>query len=222
MPKSAPHKIWTKAECATIAKRYNERNKFRKSRQNAYHAARVHGWLDEICSHMPKPKPPRTWTKDECAAIAKKHNKRSEMIKCDLQAYNAARKYGWLDEICTHMRPCKKHVERSYWTKERCQERALLYSHRTDFKNGDGSAYATAVRNGWLNEICVHMTKPTPKVRWTKEECHKVALKYQTASEFRKHDRSVYVTALLKGWLEDICSHLIFTSRKGLGRKYKK
>ena len=220
MPKSAPQKIWTKAECATIAKRYNERNKFRKSRQNAYHAARVHGWLDEICSHMPKPTPPRTWTKEECAARAKKYNKRSEMIKCDSNAYNAARKHGWLDEICTHMTN-NKHVERFYWTKEHCQERALLYGHRTDFKNGDGSAYATAVRNGWLNEICAHMTKPTPKVRWTKEECHKVALKYKTALEFRKQERSVYATARQKGWLKDICSHLTFKSKKGLGRIFK-
>lgn len=146
---------------------------------------------------------------------------RSEMIKHDSNAYNAARKNGWLDEICAHM-ASHKHVNRFYWTKERCLERALRYVHRVDFKNGDGSAYSTAVRRGWLDEICSHMTKPTPKVKWTKEECHKVAQKYKTAIDFRKQERSVYATALHKGWLEDICSHLIFASKKGLGRKYKK
>ena len=222
MPKPTPQKIWTKEECATIARKYSERSKFRKSNQNAYHAAREHGWLDEICTHMPNPVLPQNWTKEVCATIAKKYSKRSEMMRLDRNAYNAARKHGWLDEICAHMRTRSKHVERYYWTKERCQERALLYSHRVDFKNGDGSAYSTAVRCGWLDEICSHMTKPTPKVKWSKEECHKVALKYKTAIDFRKQERSVYATALHKGWLEDICSHLIFARKKGLGRKYKK
>lgn len=221
MPKPVPQKKWVKEECAAIALKYNQRSEFRKNDWKAYDAASHRGWLNEICGHMPKPTPPRIWAKEVCATIAKKYNRRCKMIKNDCRAYNAARKYGWLDEICCHMKPVKKHVEHFFWTKERCQERALLYGHRVDFKNGDGSAYTTAVRCGWLDEVCSHMTKPTPKVKWTKEECHKVALKYKTAREFRKQERSVYATALHKGWLEDISSHLIFTSRRGLGRKYK-
>ena len=141
-------------------------------------------------------------------------------MRIDRNAYNAARTNGWLDEICAHMsRP--KHKARFYWTKEKCQERALLYKHRVDLKNGDGSAYTTAVANGWLDEICSHMTKPSPKRKWTKEKCHQVALKYKTAKEFRQKERSVYATALRFGWLDEICSHLVFVSKKGLGRKYK-
>lgn len=219
MPKL--HKRWTKEECASIAKKYDKRELFRKGNINAYVAAREHGWLEEICIHMPKPLSPKVWTKEECALIAKKYKKRTDMMKNDSKAYYAAKEYGWLDQICTHMKS-RKHVERNYWTKEHCQERALKYKHRSDFKIGDGSAYSTAVRNGWLDEICSHMTKPTPKIKWTKEECHKVALRYKTALEFRKQERSVYATALHKGWLEDICSHMIFKRRKGLGRKYKK
>ena len=220
MPKSAPQKIWTKEECLSISQKYTERSEFRKYNQNAYHAAREHGWLDEICTHMPKPVFPKKWTKEECLIIAKKCSKRSEMMRIDRNAYNAARTNGWLDEICAHMsRP--KHKARFYWTKEKCQERALLYKHRVDLKNGDGSAYTTAVANGWLDEICSHMTKPSPKRKWTKEKCHQVALKYKTAKEFRQKERSVYATALRFGWLDEICSHLVFVSKKGLGRKYK-
>lgn len=221
MPKSVPQKIWTKEECLSIAQKYTERNEFRKSNQNAYHAARDHGWLEESCAHMPRPVVPQKWTKEECSAIAKKYNKRSEMIKHDSKAYNAARVHGWLEDICTHMvRP--KNMIRFYWTKEKCQERAMLYKHRVDFKNGDGSAYTTAVVNGWLDEICSHMTKPSPQRKWTKEKCHQVALKYKSAKEFRQKDRSVYATARYFGWLDEICSHLVFASKKGLGRKYKK
>lgn len=220
MPKPTPQKKWTKEECLSIAQKYTELSEFRKSNQNAYHAARVHGWLDEICTHMPKPVLPQKWTKEECVEIAKKCNKRSEMMRIDRNAYNAARINGWLDEICVHMsRP--KNKARFYWTKEKCQERALLYRHRVDFKNGDGSAYTTAVANGWLDEICSHMIKASPRRKWTKEKCHQVALKYKTAKDFRKQERSVYATACRFGWLDEICSHLIFVSKKGLGRKYK-
>ena len=221
MPKSVPQKIWTKEECLSIAQKYTERSEFRKSNQNAYHAAREHGWLDEICAHMPKPILPKKWTKEECAIIAKKCSKRSEMMRIDRNAYNAARTNGWLDEICAHMSRLK-HKDRFYWTKEKCQERALLYKHRVDFKTGDGSAYTTAVAHGWLDEICSHMTKPSPKRKWTKEECHKVALKYKTAKDFRQKDRSVYYTARANGWLEEISSQLVFTSRRGFGCKYKR
>lgn len=221
MPMPTPQKKWTKEECLSIAQKYADRSEFRKSCQNAYHAAREHGWLEEICAHMPKPNFPQKWTKEECLVIAKKYNKRSEMIKYDSKAYNAARVHGWLDEICTHMTR-QKHKVRFYWTKEKCQERALLYNHRVDFKKEDGSAYSTAVAHGWLDEICSHMNKPSPKRKWTKEKCHQVALKYKTAKEFRQKERSVYATARSFGWLDEICSHLIFISKRGLGRKYKR
>ena len=67
-----------------------------------------------------------------------------------------------------------------------------------------------------------YMTKPPLPRKWTKEKCHQVALKYKTAKEFRQNEKSVYATARNFGWLEEICSHLIFTSKRGLGRKYKK
>ena len=170
---------------------------------------------------MPRPIAPRKWTKEECAIKAKQYSQRSSFRKHDMKAYEAARIHGWLDEICIHM-TSKKYNVRFYWTKERCQERALLYKHRVDFKTEDGSAYSTAVAHGWLDEICSHMTKPSPKRKWTKEKCHQVALKYKTAKEFRQKERSVYATACSFGWLDEICSHLIFISKRGLGRKYKK
>ena len=214
-------KIWTTEECANIALKYNQRSDFRKYDRNAYDAARNHGWLDMICSHMSKTVQQRIWTKEECATIAKKYYKRGEFRKLDRSAYNAAHVHGWLDEICAHM-SIHKYKVKCFWTKEKCAEKALLYKHRVDFKKGDGSAYTTAVAHGWLDEICSHMTKPPLPRKWTKEKCHQVALKYKTAKEFRQNEKSVYATARNFGWLEEICSHLIFTSKRGLGRKYKK
>ena len=45
---------------------------------------------------------------------------------------------------------------------------------------------------------------------WIKDRCHEVALRYKTRGEFRKYSSSVYVKALKKKWLDDICTHMIF------------
>jgi hypothetical protein len=46
-----------------------------------------------------------------------------------------------------------------YWTLERCQESALQYDYRTAWSKGDSSSYQTALRNGWMDACCGHMTR---------------------------------------------------------------
>ena len=48
--------IWTKEECAELAKKCTFRSDFISKYPNAYDAARKHGWYEEITSHMPKQK----------------------------------------------------------------------------------------------------------------------------------------------------------------------
>jgi len=45
------------------------------------------------------------------------------------------------------------------WTKEKCQIEALKYNNRTIFSKKSGSAYNSARKNDWLEEICSHMIK---------------------------------------------------------------
>ena len=45
-----------------------------------------------------------------------------------------------------------------YWTKEKCLEESLKYTTRTIFNKEAKGAYLSAYRNGWLHEICSHMT----------------------------------------------------------------
>ena len=54
------------------------------------------------------------------------------------------------------MKPKQK--EPGYWTKERCHAESLKYKHRKEFQKGCCSAYNTALKNKWLDEICSHMT----------------------------------------------------------------
>lgn len=48
-------------------------------------------------------------------------------------------------------------MKKLYWNKERCLEEAKKYKHRGDFFNYSNSAYVSATKNGWLDEVCEHM-----------------------------------------------------------------
>ena len=79
------------------------------------------------------------------------------------------------------------------WSKERCAEEASKYISRSEFEKNCGSAVNSARDNGWLDEICSHMTRlHKPNNYWTKEKCAEEALKYKTRGELKKYDFNVY------------------------------
>ncbi len=45
----------------------------------------------------------------------------------------------------------------TYWTKERCKDESIKYKSRYSFQKNSGSAYSSAFKNGWLDEICSHI-----------------------------------------------------------------
>lgn len=47
-----------------------------------------------------------------------------------------------------------------------------------------------------------------PMGYWTKEKCHKEALKYNTRGEFNEKSKGAYLFAYRNNWLDDICSHM--------------
>lgn len=69
-------------------------------------------------------------------------------------AYSAAWKNGWLKYVDLP-RLSKK---RGYWSKANCALEACRYSQRSAFNKGSTSAYCAALREGWLDSICQHMT----------------------------------------------------------------
>ncbi|MDG1950224.1 MAG: DEAD/DEAH box helicase family protein [bacterium] len=207
--KRAPNGFWTKEECQKEASKYDTRGEFEKGNTTAYQMASREGWMNDICGHMEKPRRvskartrtrTRAWTKEECRKEAMKYDTRGKFDKGSGGAYGAARRNGWLDDICGHMA--------LKWTKERCQEEALDYDMRGKFQKGSGSAYQTAHRNGWLDDICGHM-KEVVRVRWTKERCQEEALDYDTRNEFQKGSVGAYGAAWKNGWLDDICGHMV-------------
>lgn len=103
--------------------------------------------------------PVRTWTKERCAEEAEKYTTRWDFQRKSLGVYLAAYRYGWLNDICKHMKSVKKPC--GYWTKERCAEEAQKYTTRNDFQRKSAGAFEAASKNGWLDDIRRHMKRRT-------------------------------------------------------------
>ena len=101
-----PKGYWTKKRCHKEALKYSTKTEFRLGSGSAYGAALTNGWLDEICSHMDTiiKKPAGYWTKELCHIEALKYPTRTEFELGSKGAYSAAKRNGWLDEICSHMK----------------------------------------------------------------------------------------------------------------------
>jgi hypothetical protein len=209
--------FWTFERCQAEAKKYKTKKAFRQVSSSAYTAAQKQGWLEKISSHLTSAtKPNGYWTKDKCAAEAKKHGSKAAFKRDASNAYSAALRQGWLEKISSHLTTGKK--PNGYWTKAKCHEEALKYSTKKEFKQSCGSAYSTALREGWKDEICQHMRRPEPSQiwttgkkpngYWTKAKCHEEALKYSTKKEFKQSCGSAYSTALREGWKDEICQHM--------------
>lgn len=98
-----PLDSWTKEECLLLSSQYNKRSDFNKNHRGAYKAAQKNGWLDEICAHTTK-KVKNFWNdKGNCIQEAKKHSTITGFRINNRSAYGAAKRNGWLDEICKHM-----------------------------------------------------------------------------------------------------------------------
>jgi len=149
----------------------------------------------------------RKWTKEKCIQEALKYKTRGDFFKGNDSAYNSSRKYGWFEEICSHMTWVNR--PNGYWTKERCHEKALLYKTRSEFKGGFPSAYKSARERKILDEICDHMADTRkPNGYWTKEKCHEKALLCESKIELKEKYISAYQIVYRNGWGNEIYSHM--------------
>ena len=155
----------------------------------------------------------RKYTKQYCKEITSQYDDKNIFQDSNPTFYRYLIKRGWLDELCSHMVNQKK--KNGYWTKERCKEAAEKYNKRIDFQKGNSAAHNAAFKNGWLDEICRHMSynefEPT---KWTKQICVELAKQYKTRGKFKSNNSSAYKIALKHGWLDEIFKDLPFHGYK--------
>lgn len=99
------------------------------------------------------------WTKEAIIADALKYSLLKDWGNCGNAAYQISCTNGWLDEVTSHMARSQK--PKGYWTKERVFDDAKKYKSKMDWFRGSQSAWATAQRNGWLEECSSLMNSPT-------------------------------------------------------------
>lgn len=200
-----PNDTWkTKEACLAEAKKYKFKSKFLKEASGCAWACRVNGWYKEATAHMEDGKKwsvekNRKWTKKACIEAAQKYSSRSSFAKGDASAWSAARVNNWLDEACSHM---KLKIEHGKWsTFEACQQEAAKYTTRSEFSKISLGAYASARKNGWLEDVCAHM----PQVPdWSsKDTVAKEAAKYQKRSQFEIGSSGAYNVARKNRWLHE-------------------
>lgn len=88
-------------KCFEEAKHYKRRVDFLKFSPSFYYYARRKQILDEVCSHMSKPKikPKGFWTYAECNNVAKLCLNRAAFKIKYVSAYCSSRKNKWLDDF---------------------------------------------------------------------------------------------------------------------------
>ncbi len=189
---------WSKQGCINSAREYDYLKTWIRERKTAYLAARDNGWLDKCTEHMPgKTEINEVWILEKCKASAAQYNTRGEWKKGELNAYNAARRNGWLDVCCEHMEAVLES-----WTLEKCREIAKKFKTRAEWHYKEHNSYKAAQKNGWLDECCIHMEEARCHV--AKRDCIDAAIPYSSVDEFFKQENIYFRIAKENGWLPEI------------------
>lgn len=204
---------WTMNRCIADAKKYTTIKEWRKKMPNSYSASHRNGWLSECKKHMlVLVKPVGYWTEKHCIEEAIKYKTVTEWQKKCSGSYASARINEWIPKCTKHM--VLKYKPHGYWNLKKCQEDALMYKTKSEWGKKSASAYATAMKNKWLDKCCKHMISAhKPNGFWTLSECKIDAKKYKTIKEWQKNSTG-YSTAYKRGWIKKCCIHMKRTSNE--------
>jgi predicted GIY-YIG superfamily endonuclease len=94
------------------------------------------------------------WSKEQCFIETRKFSTINDFKKNNPSAYNVIRKNGWFD-LYSHMIRPKNHKFK--WSKERCKEKAILFTTKKELKEKFPGAMSAAYKNKWVEYVCSHM-----------------------------------------------------------------
>ena len=90
------------------------------------------------------------------------------------------------------------------WDKKACTEVALKCTTKKEFIKLYGSAYQSACKNGWLNDICKHMIiLQKPNGYWDYNKCKDAAKYCGSKTELRSKYSGAYTASLKNEWLNE-------------------
>ncbi|MEI6882069.1 MAG: hypothetical protein WCK82_12170 [Bacteroidota bacterium] len=146
----------------------------------------------------------KLWTKESVLADAKKFSSVGEWRKHSPSAYVICCRNKWNEEACIHM--SKKKQVNGYWTEEKILKEANKFSSTAEWAAASPSSYAVAKRKKIVPQT---MERGLVHNQWSKTKIAGVAKHCKTRGEFRSTYPSAYSIAIEKGWLEDVCAHML-------------
>jgi hypothetical protein len=145
----------------------------------------------------------RYWTFEKCQEIALGYNRKEDLRWAPGLGglYNAARKNGWWDQICSHMTGGNRK-----WTKEKVIEAARKCKYVGEFQNKYGAAYRAAKEGNYLAQVQSFLKKKLNY--WNDETVFTEAQKYMTIAEFQRGCSGAYQYAQKHGLIQNISGHM--------------
>jgi len=147
------------------------------------------------------------WTKEAVISDAMKYSSVSEWRKSNPSAYVICCRNKWNEEACAHMSRQKQ--ANGYWTDDKVREEGKKYNSTAEWAKASPSSYALAKRKKLVPST---MTRALVHDQWNKSQIAKVAKECKTRGEFRSTYPSAYSIAIAKGWLDDVCVHMLSTA----------
>ena len=207
-----PPGYWTYETIRPLALACKTKREFRAKHIGAHGAAHRLGIYNEVSSHLKGEKQlSGHWKLDTIHPIALQCTSRSEFEKLSTQAYDAARKQGIIDFVCSHME--LKHRALDSWTFELVHVDALKCDSLNEFKKSYYPAYSAAYRMGIVEAVSSHMVRNKPIGYWTLERIKVECLKYKTRVDLFHGSPSAHSIARKLGKLDEACSHMAKVNR---------
>jgi hypothetical protein len=183
---------FTKEEVYEKCLTYVTGEEIKQNDREYYTCAKNNGWWDDIIKQLKDKRGIKSkYSYEDCLNIALKYNTKDELTKAWSGVVKTIKKNGWWDEMTKHMK--RKIVE--------------TYSNRSLLEKEKPGVFKYVQRHNLMDELFPMKNKPPGY--WTKENCHKEALKYKTPSEFKSNASGAYTAASRDNkWLDEICSHM--------------
>ena len=196
-------KPWTYETAKEEVKKYKLIVDIINNDSGLYGAIRKNKWDDLLEDKRENYKPTLVYDKNKCHEVALQCSSKTEFQKRFSGAYHNCLKYGWLDEVCSHM----KHIKHrnGYWNDEKVLEEAKKYTTLKEFRENSSGAYDYAYDKKDLLDKIKEILKvgKKPNGYWTYERCYEEAKKYTTLIDFHDKSSSAYTYARDNDWLKN-------------------
>lgn len=191
--------FWTKEECHEKALLCNSKIEFKKRYASYYRKTLKEKWGDEFFAHMQNPS--IKWTYEFCKIESLKYKTKADLRRKNPVCYERIYTNKWT-ELFSHMHPPKrKYIPK--WTYETIINQAKKYTYYSEFIKQEQSAYHSAIKNNWLDDIKNMLNIDVVyNVLYTYDYVKTVSKKYNNIVDFMNYDRGSYDAIKRNNWNE--------------------